>query len=264
MSSLLKILLIASTAIFLTSCMHSKIRYIQDKNEIFGQIDEYANHPPEYKLQKEDILYIKVSSTNSEIGNLFAINSSGAVNRGSRGAANSGGFYLDGFTVSDSGNIDIPVVGKLAVEGLTIDQTQVLVQQNIDKLLNDAIVTVKLVSFYVDFLGEMNSQGRLFVQQDNINILDAISQMGGVSTYGDRKNVLVVRKTPTGTKTFRVDLTKRDLLSSDKFYMLPYDMIVVEPLRRKSFRLSVADYSLVLTTISSTITMIFVLLNLSK
>lgn len=244
-----------------SSCMHNKIRYIQDKNEIFEKIEEYSNQAPEYQIQKKDILYIKITSTNKEINDYFEINTRQV---GNSGGNQSNSFYLMGFTVSDSGYVNIPVLGKIYVEGYTVKRVQDIIQQKTDEHLNNAIATVKLVSFYLTFLGEINSQGKISVMQDHINILDGIALAGGISDYGNRQNVLIVRQTMSGTKTFRVDLTKRNLLSSDKFYLLPNDIVIVEPLKRKSFQLGVRDYSLILTTITSTVTMVLLVVNLLK
>lgn len=244
-----------------SGCIHNKIRYIQDKNEIFEKISEYANEPPEYKLQKQDILYIKIASTNKEINEYFKIESNQQSNSQS-GQGNR--FYLSGFTINDTGYVIMPVLGSLYVEGSNIKEVQELVQKRTDELLNNAIAAVKLVSFNITFLGEINNQGKIAVMQDEINILDAIALAGGISDYGNKKNVLIVRQTTDGTKTFRVDLTERELLTSGKFYMLPNDIIIVEPLKSKSFQLGIRDYSLVLTTLTSTITMVLLVVNLLK
>jgi len=245
--------------VLLPSCMANKIKYIQDKDEAFEQIDEYANKPKDYKLQEKDILYVKITSTNKEINEYFNLN-----NRNITSNAQNSNFYLDGFTVNDSGYVQIPVLGDVKVSGLNMKEVSELLQEKTDMYLNNAIVNVKLVSFFLTFLGELNTQGRITVYQDDINILDAVALAGGVSDYGDKRNVLVVRKTQNGTKTFHMDLTKRNLLLSDKFYMLPNDLVIVEPLRNKTFRMSVMDYTMVLTTITSTITMVLLIMNLSK
>ncbi len=247
--------------ISLSGCMHNKIRYILDKNEVFEKINEYENKAPDYQIQATDILYIKISSTNKEINEYFEVSSS-RLNNQTGGQANN--FYLRGFCVNDSGYVSVPVLGDIYVEGYTIKEVQELVQNKTDNILNNAIATVKLVSFYITFLGEFNSQGKVTVMQDEINILDAISLAGGIADYGNKKNVLVVRQTKKGTKTFRVDLTERKLLTSDKFYMLPNDIVIVEPLKSKSFQLGIRDYSLLLTTATSTITMVLLVINLMK
>ena len=244
-----------------SSCMHKKIRYILDQNEVSGSISEYENHPPNYLVQKNDILYIKISSTNKEISQYFEIESQ-QTNSSGGGQYNS--FYLNGFTVNDTGFVVVPVLGGIFVEGKTILEIQEIVQKKTDDHLNNAIATVRLVSYYLTFLGEINSQGRITVMQDYVNILDGLALAGGVSDYGNKKNVLIVRQTKAGTQTFRVDLTDRKLLSSDKFYLVPNDIIIVEPLKNKSFQLGVRDYTLILTTVTSTITMVLLVVNMFK
>lgn len=254
------LLFLLSTLLF-SSCMHNKIRYILDKNEVFEKTNEYANKAPEYLIQKQDILYIKISSTNKEINEYFEIDTRQIYgNSGGQGSS----FYLRGFTVNDTGYVNIPVLGALYVESKTIEEVQELVQKKTDEHLNNAIAKVKLVSFYLTFLGEVKGEGKITVMQDEINILDAIALAGGISDYGNKQNVLVVRQTNEGTKTFRVDLTKRQLLESEKFYLLPNDIIIVEPLKNKSFQLGVRDYSLILSTVTSTITMVLLVINLLK
>lgn len=254
-----KILPIILISFLLSSCLSKKIKYIQDKEETFEQISEYDNKPKDYKLKPEDILYIKITSTNKEINEYFNQNS-----RNNTSNVQNSNFFLDGFTVNDSGFVQVPVLGDIMVEGLNMSEVSKLVQEKTDEHLNNATVLVKLVSFYLTFLGEVGSQGRLTVLQDDINILDALALAGGINDYGDKKNVLVLRKTLNGTKTFHVDLTDRQLLSSEKFYLLPNDMIIVEPLRNKTFRMSIMDYTVILTTVTSTITMVLLIMNLAK
>ena len=244
-----------------SSCMHNKIRYILDKNEIPDTVYEYANVPPTYTIHKNDILYIKISSTNKELNAFFEIETSQAS---SSGGGQNNSYYLNGYTVNDTGYVVVPVLGDIFVEGKDMKEIQTIVQKKTDEHLNNAITTVRLVSYYLTFLGEINSQGKITVMQDNINILDGIALAGGIGDYGNKKNVLIVRQTATGTKSFRVDITDRRLLDSDKFYLVPNDIIIVEPLRNKSFQLAVRDYTLLLTTITSTITMVLLVITLLK
>lgn len=252
------ILFIILVVLLFPSCITKSIKYIQDKNEVFEQIYEYENVPSDYVIQKQDILYIKISSTNKDINEYFNIEKTMTANTNPQNLS----FYLDGFTVNDTGYIKLPVLGSIKVEGLTVKEANQRLQEKTDQHLNNAIANLKLVSFYIDFLGEVNKQGRITVLQDNINILDAIAMAGGISDFGDKTNILIVRKTKNGTKTFRVDLTKRSLLNSDKFYLLPYDILIVEPVANKTFRMNITDYTLILSTLSSTITMILLILNL--
>ena len=64
-----------------------------------------------------------------------------------------------------------------------------------------------------------------------MTVLEAISEAGNLTDYANRKRVLVIRPTSKGTETFRLDLTNDKILSSDGFYLLPNDMVYVEPIK---------------------------------
>jgi polysaccharide biosynthesis/export protein len=255
-------IVIISILLTSTSCMHNKIRYIIDSFENKGAVAEYPNPPVDYLIQKKDILSVKISTQNKEINDFFTI--SGQQFGNFAGGTQGNIFYLYGYTVNDSGNIVLPIVGDIYVEGKSINEIRHIVSKRVDERLNNADVVVNLVSFYLTFLGEFGSQGKLTIMQDNINIIDAVAMAGGITEYGDMKKILLVRKTEKGTKTFRIDLTERSLLLSDKFHLQPNDILIAEPMKNKSFQLGVRDYSLALSTITSTIAIILLVINLKK
>jgi polysaccharide export outer membrane protein len=76
---------------------------------------------------------------------------------------------------------------------------------------------------------------------------------GDITDYGNRKQVLVLRPTSDGTKTFRLDLTNRSILTSDGFFLLPNDIVYVEPIKSKTFRINLPTISLAFTSISTLI-----------
>ena len=75
---------------------------------------------PEYKVQKRDILYLtaKAMSPEGKIEDYLGTTSGSAAYQ--LGGEGSGG-YLLGYDVDPEGNINIPVIGKIKVEGLTVE-----------------------------------------------------------------------------------------------------------------------------------------------
>ncbi len=248
-------------SILFSSCMHKKILYLQDKTDSVEISRDYYNAPVDYIVKVNDILYVDIASTNKDVSSYFDQNSQ--ETSGSQ-TTNSSGFYLYGYTVNDTGYVNLPVLGRIFVLGKTMKEIQDIVQKKTDEHLNNAIATIRLVSFYVTFLGEINNQGKLTIMQENVNILDGLALAGGVNDYGNKRNVLLVRKINNGTKTQRIDLTNRNLLTLPEFYLQPNDIVIVEPLRNKSFQLGVRDYTIILTTVTSTITMILLITSLFK
>ncbi len=58
---------------------------------------------------------------------------------------------------------------------------------------------------------------------------------------------------PTGTTSFQLDLTNRKILTTDGFFLLPNDVIYVEPIKSKTFRINIPTLSLFLTSVSTLI-----------
>jgi len=243
--------------LFGSSCIHNKVRYIINDSEKIGQVNNYPNPSPIYLIKKKDILAIRIISSNNEVNGLFNAASGSSVS-GSQGGSGSG------FEVNDSGSIILPVVGELYVEGKTIKEIRELVSSKVLERINNADVTVSLASFYLTFLGEFSRQGKVPVAQDNINMVEAIALAGGISDFGNKKRVLVLRQSISGTQTFRINVTDRSLLVSDNYFLQPNDILIAEPMKNKSFQLGIRDYTMVMSTITSTVAMVFLVINLVK
>jgi polysaccharide export outer membrane protein len=85
---------------------------------------------------------------------------------------------------------------------------------------------------------------------------------GDISDYGNRKQVLVVRPTPEGTKTYRMNLQDKKLLTSEAFFLLPNDIVIVEPIKSKPFQMNIPTLSLFLNSVSTLILVITFILTI--
>ena len=97
-------------------------------------------------------------------------------------------------------------------------------------------VTVKLAGIRYTTLGEI-SQGSQVVYKEQLTIMEAIANAGGITDYGDRENVQIIRQYPQGEEVHTIDVTNIDALGSPYYYIQPNDMIVVNPLPRKALGL---------------------------
>ena len=78
-----------------------------------------------------------------------------------------------------TGSVQLPTVGKLKLQGLTMSEAQELVQRKINDYFTNATVILKMVSFRVSVLGEVNSPGSYFIYNNQITLLDALARAGG-------------------------------------------------------------------------------------
>jgi polysaccharide biosynthesis/export protein len=236
--------------VFLSSCTaHKQLVYLKDVDSVSSE-SFYRKTRPEYLLQTRDIMYVKICSLNEEMSNL--INQTiGSYQQNL--FQNETSLFINGYSVSDSGYIEIPILGRILVAGKTLDEAIKSIHQRADQFLKDATVIVKLISFKVSVIGEVSRPGTYNNYNSQLTVLEAISLAGDITDYGNRKKVHVLRPESNGTRSFQLDLTNRNILTSDGYFLLPNDIVYIEPIRSKSFRINIPTLSLVLTSVSTLI-----------
>jgi len=240
----------------LTSCFsYRKLSYLQNV-EITNNDSTIINNSPEYKIQSSDKLYIRIITQNEKLNTLFnpmTANTSAA-------ATNESSIYYQSYIVNDSGSIELPIIKKIKVSDMTLFEVQSVIQDSASKYFNDIQVVVKLAMIKFTLLGELRSPGIKTSYDTKISLLEALSYGGDITYNGNRKNILIIRPTPRGSKTFSVDVTKNDFIKSENFYILPNDIVYVPPLRSTLFRERSKDFIFIIPTIATTITTIILLL----
>jgi polysaccharide biosynthesis/export protein len=255
--SWLKLLAIGLFSITLFSCVSQKqLTYLNNidpiANEQYPKLDQ-----PEYRLQKQDILYVKFTTLNEEINS--ALNGS-ADNNTQNVFQSDAGMYINGFAINDSGNIKLPVVGLVQVLGKTMEEATRVIEEKTSQYVKDAAIIVKLLSFRFTVLGEVNAPGYYTNYKNQLSILEAIGMAGNITDYGNRSNILVIRSTNEGSHSFRINLQNKIILSSEDFFLVPNDVIIVEPLKHKSFIINAPTFSFFLNSLVSTISLTLLLL----
>jgi polysaccharide export outer membrane protein len=238
----------------LTSCKPNKdliyLNNITDQEEQTG----LPGPVPVYLVKTADNLYIDIQTTDPEINVLFnPTKGLGTTGGTQQNFGQESSQYLNGFLVDIEGNVNLPIIGKVAVAGMSLPQVQDAVQLSADEYLKEAVVRVRLLSFKVTVMGEVKSPGVYYNYSDNLTILEGISLANGETDYSSIKKVLVLRPTPSGSQSYRLDLTNKSFLASPAFFLQPNDVVYVEPDKNKSVKINAPMYSLFLSTVSTLI-----------
>lgn len=243
------IVLLISILLTGASCTRQKkVLYLQDMQMTDSAAVVY-NENVKYKIQPGDILYIKVITINENMNKLFNLEISSSSNV----ASNQANIFLQGYLVNDTGYVTLPVIGDVFVKNYTIEETQTVIKKSIDEFINDATVIVKLASFRITILGEVKSPGNYVIYDNGLNLFEAIGLASDLTDYGNRENILIVRQTREGTKSFRVSLLDKEILFSDYYYIHPNDIIYVEPVDKKAWRMNVPNITLLFSSITTLI-----------
>ena len=183
-----------------------------------------------------------------------------------RGNMNAGDliFYLNGYSIDPDGYIDMPVIGKVYVMGKNIDEIKTIVEQKLREYFKEdaAFVNVQLAGVRFSIIGDVSRPGKYVIYQNQVNIFEALAMSGDITMVGDRKNVQIVRSTPQGVHTIELDLTDKDIIASQYFFIQPNDIINVKPLNVKSIGIGTTGFQTfasVLGVLASTATLIFTL-----
>jgi polysaccharide export outer membrane protein len=220
--------------------------YLQDKGNGKG-VTKDINKTYSYKIKPKDVLYIKTVPID-QASSLSISSNEQTVSAFSTDL----GAYLNSFNVDDSGYVNLPLIGKILVNGLTIEESQKAIQEKVNYYLKNSLVIVKLLNFKITVLGEVNKPGSFNVYNTRINILEALGLAGDLTMNGNRKQIILVRQNDPD-KVINIDLTDKQLLQSEYFYLSPDDVIYIKPNKSKFFGTNPFPFATVLSSITTII-----------
>lgn len=254
-----KVLFIPAIAILLLSSCNSykKLTYLQHIGRDADTL--YAKKKTEYRLQSADILYVRIITMNDEVDRLF--NPLFSVSGGSY-YMRAENLYIMGYEITDSGYVELPILKKIHVEGLTVDQAKKKIQEKALEYLKDPQVIVKMHTFRFTILGEVNSPGVKEHGAHQINLMEALALGGDITYNGNRENILILHPTNEGTRIKRIDVTNRDLVATEDYFIQPNDIIYVEPLKTTLLRERTQDYLFYISAFTSILTAVALTINL--
>ena len=248
-----KSILFFITVALLSSCYNYKrLIYIRDDAEKFSDRPVViATAPQEYLLSVNDVLSINVQSQDPEVSSMFNINSNDRVQQTTPMS-----LYISGYSIDNLGNIKLPIIGDVHVKDLSIGDAQRVIQDEVNKYLNNATVAIKLISFKITVLGEVENPGYFYIYNAQANIFEALGLAGDITPMGKKEGVKLLRQTRKGTEVVLVDITNPAFMKTDYYYLQPNDIIYVEPFKANTKRtnLQMLTYlTLMLSLVSTTI-----------
>ena len=146
--------------------------------------------------------------------------------------------YREGYLVDSNGNIDFPVIGLVKVSGLTKNEAKSLLKEKLVKVVKDPIINIRYLNLRITVVGEVNRPDTFTIPSEEITIFQALGMAGDMTAFGKRENVLVMRKENGVLKLKRINLNKKDVLTSSYFYLKPNDVVYVEPDKAKGVQAS--------------------------
>ena len=244
MKTLVKPFLVISLICLLGSCAAPKnVAYFQNAEDIRGmslQKEQPVRLRPKDKINiivsSADPMLVSQFNLTAATGNMRSLGSTTTPKTTAGNTSGNSTAQILAYTVDEQGDVNFPVLGKVAVGGKTRQEVADYIRLRLIErdLVRDPIVTVEYVNLSVKILGEVNHPGRIDITKDYFTIIDAIADAGDLTINGQRENVMVMREVDGEDQTYIINLCDRqDMLTSPAFYLQQNDVIYVTPNSKK-------------------------------
>ncbi|WP_308761054.1 polysaccharide biosynthesis/export family protein [uncultured Bacteroides sp.] len=240
-----KSIVILLAAFTLTSCQsYKRVPYLQsyesltDKGHKEIVINEVNRQDTLYDacIQPKDLLNITVNTTDPQAAAPFNLTVQTPINIAQSNAYVTSQPTLQQYLVSNDGEIDFPVIGRLKIGGLTKNTAENLIRKQLRPYLKETpIVTVRMSNYKISVIGEVNRPGTFTINNEKVNLFEALAMAGDMTVYGIRSNVKLIREDNNGQRNIiNLNLNEQNVLHSPYYYLQQNDILYVTPNKTKA------------------------------
>jgi polysaccharide export outer membrane protein len=133
------------------------------------------------------------------------------------------------YLVDEMGQINFPVLGRVKISGLTVNEATRMMENLIKVTVPNVLVNIQIANFKVGIFGEVARSNTYTIKSQRVSILDLIALAGNLNINADRKNVLLIRDNDGSKDLIKLDLTDPEIFASPYYYLQQNDMVYVEP-----------------------------------
>lgn len=239
---------IAAVIFLLSSCVTQRqVEYLQNKDKLIKNFTEAEF--PDYRLKPNDELYIQIHSLDEGAANIFS--NAGNLPSGNLGSPTPYSASLISYSIDKDGYLMLPVIGKILAKEKTVAEVSVILRDSLYHVLNQPIVTAKLVNRYVSVLGEVRNPGHFIYSQEKLSVFDALGLAGDITDYANPDKIIIIRNENGENILNKLSLTSSEILASELFYLRPNDIMYVKPLNNKVWRVRQIPLSLLLSALTT-------------
>jgi polysaccharide export outer membrane protein len=221
----------------ISSCIgNKKYIYLQNKqSKDTSKIETIKSNFEEYRLKPGDILYIRMVTEDEKMNVLFNPLFSGNMNMQMMSQGGEGTpFYIMGYSLDIDGNLALPYIGKINIKGKTVEEAKILMYKEGSKYFKNFFLQVKLAEFRFSILGAVNRPGQFFFMVNHLNIFEALAMAGDVNEIAMRTKLTLIREENGENKLIPIDLTDKNIIKSNYYFIQPNDILYVQPVKSRS------------------------------
>ena len=228
---------LGSSVLVLSGCtINQDILFRSGEFYEFADLDDLdKSQDGGYRIAPNDMLTFQLFSNNGNRLNQFTAGTntgdSGGGGQNQQQMMNMGQQGGMTYLVKPDGLVELPELGNIRLEGLTIEEAEGLLEDAYTSFYNDPYVIIRVTNNRVFvFPGEAGSATVVPLVNMNTTLLEVLAMVGGIGARGNASNVKLIRKTETGRDVYKMDLSVIEGLDDANMVVQAYDIIYVEPM----------------------------------
>lgn len=248
----------------LSSCVTPKDTNLLQEDVRKNYLPDF-NQNNDYTIIPGDRLALQIYTLDEDMQKLFSAYTR-RIDQGGREATNYSN-ELDNnlLNVYSDGQVDIPYLDRISVQGLSIFDAKNLIESRFQEFSPNITIDLKLQNRFFSVLGEA-AQGRIAMPNPKITIFQALALAGNIDQYSNFKKVRIIRQTNEGTEVKTFDIRSKDIVNSEFYYIQPNDVIYVEQVSSFFFGriTSFTGILSIIGTLASVVGLTALIINLTK
>lgn len=134
------------------------------------------------------------------------------------------------YSVKENGNVLLPLLGEVRVQGLTIEGCEDSLRNWYSKHFRDPFVQLRVTTRRVVFFsGVGNDMKSIPLLHSNTRLMEILASVGGIPERGRANRIKLLRKYGNEWKAFMIDLSTIENLKFADIVVKENDYIYVEP-----------------------------------
>jgi polysaccharide export outer membrane protein len=223
---LLGVMLLAG--LFLSGCtINRDIMFKTGDGYDFASLEDIGSS--EYRIAPNDLITFQLFSNEGERLNQMTAGSADSKGGGNQNMMNQQNQIS--YLVRQDGILELPEVGDIRLEGLTIEAAEGLLEEAYSSYYNRPYVVIRVTNKRVlMFPGESGRALVITLENMNTSLLEVMALAGGIGSRANASKVKLIRRTEEGNKVYQMDLSTVEGLSDAQLVVQANDIIYVEPL----------------------------------
>ena len=158
------------------------------------------------------------------------------------------------YLVESDGTANLPVIGNVKLEGLTISEVNRQLQEKYTVYFIEPFVQTTYLNKRVIVLGGTGGQV-IQLNNEGMNLLEVLALAGGVNNESKGNNIRLIRGPLSNPQVQFIDLSTIEGMTKANLEIKPNDIVYIEPVRRP-FTESLKDVVPILSLLTSVLALV--------